>query len=132
MTKEVKRDFDNTMTTNLALKHELTHKIKHTEEKEKILDLYMTEREEIPKKLHQIYQDLRSCLRHSEFEEFKCWHDKTVEESLSKAKSMMEKMLPPQAQETLRDLEERMGEMDSMRARVRGLEGVKQQVEEIN
>lgn len=31
MTKDVKRDFNSTMTTNMTLKNELLHKIKHAE-----------------------------------------------------------------------------------------------------
>lgn len=67
MTKEVKRDFEQSSNNNLLLKNELTHKIKLAEEKEQILDLYMSEREEIPKKIHEIYTGLRDCLKQSEF-----------------------------------------------------------------
>lgn len=42
MTKDIKRDFDATMITNQVLKNELVHRIRNTEEKEKILDLYMS------------------------------------------------------------------------------------------
>ena len=65
MTKDIKKDFDNTMTTNIILKNQLLHKIKNTAEKEKILDLYMSQREEIPKKINDIYKDLKNYLKHN-------------------------------------------------------------------
>lgn len=115
MTKDIKRDFDATMITNQVLKNELVHKIRNTEEKEKILDLYMSERQEIPKKITKIYEDLKDCLRHNEFYEFKVWHQSAIEESLSKTKKMVDKILASQSSEQLNNIKEKMAGIQELR-----------------
>lgn len=53
----------------------------------------MSEREEIPKKIHEIYNGLRDYLKQSEFDDFKGWHQAAINDSIGKAQGMVQAFL---------------------------------------
>jgi hypothetical protein len=117
------------MADTLALRQELTRRLAQTEEKERILDLYMAERQEAPRKFKEIHEHLATCLQQRDFHDFKNSHERALQDTLAKAKTIIQQMVPPHTLQTLHALEARMTAVEDLKVQLGGIEEVRARVE---
>jgi hypothetical protein len=86
-----------------------------TQEKERILDLYMAERHEVPRKLKDIHDHLATCLKQNDFHTFKDSHERAIQDTLAKAKAIIQQMVPPHTQQRLEDMQARLSLLDEIK-----------------
>ncbi len=91
----------------------------------------MSEREEIPKKMHELYAGLRDCLKQSEFDDFKRWHQTAISDSLGKAQGMVEALLTSDMRCNIGKLDERFRDIEQLKGSTGLVEGLQRQVDSL-
>lgn len=92
---QAKQECADSLSATEAIREQLGRKLTQTLEKESLLDLYMTERNEVPRKLKDIHDHLAACLKQNDFHNFKESYERAMQETLSKTKTMIQQMVPP-------------------------------------